>query len=490
MIDYRRMLPLKRNVLATLLVICLCFGSAVCLAEATGTADQGREEELVRIMNLNLQYILNDWWNSEKDYVYATDTNFREADRSLAEEQRLAVQESARTFADWRDMDELSIFYLDRERAENGIRPISHVIYCISLALYDGYYDEEIVGISRADAEAMCVKLISAVAGEHRSNHPDATDDRYWGDSWQSPLWAENIGLGAWLLRDRMAPEIYAKVEQMVLDEAHTLIYDYEIPYYMDADGTIVYPGDTKGEEIAWTAKLLALARFMFPESEDRDAWDDQLERMLVSATATPEDVGSDRLVDGRKVGEMINGSNINEDGTLVNHDLYHIDYMATILEEMGDTIVVFRIAGEPVPEAAVFNLDKIYRALIDVDLGKYDESRAGKNFYVRDENGQPTGNVEMPGEDDWGKAGYAIYYLCDVMGDTLGLDQEIEESCRARVWEELHFEKMLEQISRVAEDKAPGQFFLPGENTFVSVEPFMMHNLAEAYVLTVSHAE
>ena len=489
--ENRRMFPSGRSMLAMLLVICLCFGaSATCLAEAPGAAEPGREAELVRIMNLNLQYLLNDWWNSEKDYVYATSTNFTKADSSLTEEQRLAVQESTRTFVNWREVDELSIFYLDRERAENGIRPVSHLIYCVGLALYDGYYDEDIVGVSGADAEAMCVKLISAVAGEHRSNHPDATDDRYWGDSWQSALWAENIGLSAWLLRDRIAPEIYAKVERMVLDEAHTLIYDYEIPYYRDADGTIVYPGDTKGEEIAWMAKLLALARFMFPDSEERGAWDDQLERMLVSATAMPEDVGSDRLVDGRKVGEMISGSNINGDGTLVNHNLYHIDYMATILEEMGDTIVLYRIAGEPVPEAAVFNLDKIYQAMIEVDLGKYDESRAGKYFYIRDENGQPTGNVEMPGEDDWGKAGYAIYYLCDVMADTLGLDREIEVPRKAWVWEKLHFEKMREQISRQAEDKAPGQFFLPGENSFVSVESFMMHNLAEAYVLAVSHPE
>lgn len=35
---------------------------------------------------------------------------------------------------------------------------------------------------------------------------------------------------------------------------------------------------------------------------------------MLVAATAMPEDVGSDRLADGRKIGTMIRGSNINEE--------------------------------------------------------------------------------------------------------------------------------------------------------------------------------
>lgn len=473
----------RHRILAALLAVCLCLGAFPARPAA---ADGTREAEIRRIMNLNLRYILNDWWTSEKDFVYAAATSFT-SDPQLTEERILAIQNSARTFADWRNSD-LSVLYLSREQAENGIRPVSHAVYCISLALYYGYYDEEITGISAEDAEAMCVKLISAVTGEHRANHPEARDDRYWGDSWQSPLWAENIGLGAWLLRDRMDPEIYAKAERMVLDEAHTLTYDYEIPYYMDMDGTVVCPGDTKAEEIAWSAKVLALACFMFPGSEERAAWSDRLERMLISATAAPSDVGSSRLVDGRMAGEMIGGSNINEDGTLVNHNLYHIDYMATVLEEMGDTVLLYKITGTPVPEAAVFNLDKIYSALICVDLGRYDENSAGLNFYLRDDNGQPTGETTMPGKNDWGKPGYAIYYLCDVMADTLGLDADLEEACKGRVWEDLHYQKMYAQVFRETESETSGRFFRPGENSFVSGELFMMHNLAEAYVLAMGH--
>ena len=481
----------KRRITAVFLfVICLCFvfSAGYAPAEVAAETNGGREPidhsaELVEIMNLNLRYILNTWWPSEKDYVYAAATSMN-SDQQLTEERRAAIRDSARAFADWRDVDEFPILYLSREQAENGIRPVSHAIYCIALALHYGYYDEEIAGVSGEDAEAMCIKLINSVVEEHRSNHPDDQEDRYWGDSWQSPLWAENIGLGAWLLRDSMKPEDYAKAERMVLNEADRMAYDFEIPYYQDENGEIIYPGDTKGEEIAWSAKILALACAMFPDSEKLPDWSDKLERMLVSSTAMQEDLGSERIVDGRKVGDLINGSNVNEDGTVVNHDLVHIDYMATIYEEMGDTIVVYKIAGEPVPEAATFNLDKIYRGLIDVDLGKYDESRAGKNFYLRDENGQPTGEVTMPGKNDWGKPGYAIYYLCDVMTDRLDLDTDIEETCKAHVWEELHYEKMRDQVRRETDGGITGQFFQPGENSFVSGELFMMHNLAEAYVL------
>ena len=481
----------KRRITAVFLfVICLCFvfSAGYAPAEVAAETNGGREPidhsaELVEIMNLNLRYILNTWWPSEKDYVYAAATSMN-SDQQLTEERRAAIRDSAQAFADWRDVDEFPILYLSREQAENGIRPVSHAIYCIALALHYGYYDEEIAGVPGEDAEAMCIKLINSVVEEHRSNHPDDQEDRYWGDSWQSPLWAENIGLGAWLLRDSMKPEDYAKAERMVLNEADRMAYDFEIPYYQDENGKIIYPGDTKGEEIAWSAKILALACAMFPDSEKLPDWSDKLERMLVSSTAMQEDLGSERIVDGRKVGDLINGSNVNEDGTVVNHDLVHIDYMATIYEEMGDTIVVYKIAGEPVSEAATFNLDKIYRGLIDVDLGKYDESRAGKNFYLRDENGQPTGEVTMPGKNDWGNPGYAIYYLCDVMTDRLDLDTDIEETYKAHVWEELHYEKMRDQVRRETDGGITGQFFQPGENSFVSGELFMMHNLAEAYVL------
>ena len=472
------------------LLVCFCFVFSVQFApaEAPAGTDSSRETidenaETEKIMNLNLRYILNTWWSSEKDYVYAAATSMK-SDQQLTEERKAAIRESARAFADWRNTDELPILYLSKEQAENGIRPVSHAIYCIALALHYGYYDEEIVGVSRADAEAMCIKLINSVAAEHRSNHPEDEEDRYWGDSWQSPLWAENIGLGAWLLKDSMKPEDYAKAERMVLDEADRMTYDFEIPYYQDESGKIIYPGDTKGEEIAWSAKILALAGAMFPDSEKAPDWRDKLERMLVSSTAMQEDLGSEKIVDGSKVGDMISGSNVNEDGTVVNHDLVHIDYMATIFEEMGDTIVLFKIMGKPVPEAAAFNLDRIYRGLIYVDLGKYDETRAGKNFYLRNEKGQPTGEVTMPGQNDWGKPGYAIYYLCDVMADTLKLDTDIEDAYKAQVWKELHFEKMHEQIYGETDGKITGQFFKPGENSFVSGELFMMHNLAEAYVL------
>ena len=181
-----------RRITVFLFAICLCFVFSVqCapaeVAAATNSSREPADEnaELVRMMNLNLHYILNIWWPSEKDFVYAAATSMK-SDQQLTEERSAAIRESAQAFAGWKDVDLLPILYLSRDQAENGIRPVSHAIYCIALALHCGYYDEEIAGVSRGDAEAMGIKLINSVVAEHRSNHPDDGEDRYWGDSWQS----------------------------------------------------------------------------------------------------------------------------------------------------------------------------------------------------------------------------------------------------------------------------------------------------------------
>ncbi len=72
-------------------------------------------------------------------------------------------------------------------------------------------------------------------------------------------------------------------------------------------------------------------------------------------------------------------------------------------MEILAETAVVYSLAGREIPEAASFNIDKIYNALINVDLGTYDSDKKGYHFYERHENGNPTGNITMPGENDWG---------------------------------------------------------------------------------------
>lgn len=447
---------------------------------AAGSSSFEEKEELEELMNLNLKYILNDWWNEEKQGVFAASSNTAETeDYGLTGTKKELADKSTESFKNWKTEQYLSIAF-DLSNQENSIRPISHAGYCIAASLYFGYYDESVTGIPAEDAKNMAVKLIASAAKEYKSNQYKG-----WGCKWQSPLWAENLGVAAWMLWDDFEKQDQKNITKMILNEADYVMNDYDIPYYMNSEGEVVYIGDTKGEEIAWCSKILSLTSAMFPENKHADEWNKKLVQMLIASTAMPEDVKSNKIVDGIVVGEVLNGSNLNPDGTVYNHNLIHIDYMTTIVEEMAETAVVYSLAGKSVPEAATFNIDKIYNALINVDLGSYDSNKNGEHFYERDANGNPTGNVTMPAGSDWGGSWYANCFLTDVYADVMNLDDQIEEKYKASIWANLHLEKVQEQINKQNEDgEVTGQFFQEGENNFVSGELFQAHNLVEAYIL------
>jgi hypothetical protein len=435
--------------------------------------------DLQYLMNLNLKWILNDWWTSEKQEIYYDSTSYTSA-KELNIFENYLVERNVKSFCNWRQMGKLYVITRNLGTNENSIRPIAHAAYCIAMALYFGYYDESVTGVSADDAKEMCIKLIVSSANVYEKNISTA-----WGKAWQSPLWAENLGIAAWLLWDDIEYTGQRLVSNMIINEANYVLNDWAIEYYRDKAGEIVYEGDTKGEEIAWAAKILALAECMYPENSNASAWREKLEYMLISATSTPEDIDSNEVIDGYVVSEILDGSNINSDGTVVNHGLYHIDYMTTIIEEMAETVLVFSLAGKEIPKAASFNLDLIFDALVNKDLGEISIELAGVHFYERDKSGIPTGEITMPGNNDWGGSWYASCYLADVVIDKLELDMDIDEDYKADVWECMHFCKVMEQILRFDSDgEIKGQFFDVGENDFVSGELFQMHNLVEAFAL------
>ncbi|MBQ9614222.1 MAG: hypothetical protein IJV14_16805 [Lachnospiraceae bacterium] len=486
-----------RHAIIALLVLCIIAGcsagNAVSVnlpAETTKEMDQGSDiridaesadpdydenaelQELRYLMNLNLRYILHDWWNGDKIYVFDDGSSYYNHEE-LTRQQQKEISRSTKSFQNWEKERYLYICMPDiRGNDENTIRPISHAVYCIAAALYLGYYDESITGVSAANARNMCVRLISSAAAIYKENKKNG-----WGEVWQSPLWAENIGFAAWLLWEDIPERDQKNVTGMILREAAYVTDHYDIPYYRDRDGNIIYEGDTKGEEIAWHAKILALAAVMYPEHERQSDWEEKQGKMLIASTATPEDAADSF--------GFLEGSNINSDGTAVNHHKIHVDYMTTICEEMGECIAVYRLAGREIPQEAVFNMDLIYRALVNVDLGDYNPQMAGQHFYMRDAAGNPTDEATMPEANDWGLHWYANCYLTDVMADSMELDKEIAEPYKAAVWRHLHLQKIKDQICRVNEEGVvTGQFFREGENDFVSGELFQMHNLVEAYII------
>lgn len=429
------------------------------------------DDTMVEVMNLNLRYLLDTWWNGEKPEALISQTGI--AMDVLNEEQISRIEESRYYFENWQKFDSLYLaIHSNRSYTENSIRPLSHVCAIVSAGILGDYYDEKIVGITKEDARQMTLKLISSAANAYVNDE--------WGHTWQSALWAENIGFAAWLLWPDLPQADKDAVEYMIMSEAEYILNEYQIPYYRDKDGNEICIGDTKGEEIAWNTKILALAACLYPEHENKTLWEEKMAKMLIAATATPEDLSSCEIIDGVIPSDFLGGTNVHSDGTVINHGLYHIDYMTTIIEEMTQVTLIYQIAGKEVPQSASHNVALIYRALVEVDLGTYDSTKAGKHFYQRNEEGNVSPETDMPGVNDWGGHWYANYYLADVYALVLGLDEALPTELKAGRWASQH----LAVISQMVQRNAEGYFFEEGENNFVSGEMFQMHNLVRAYML------
>lgn len=231
---------------------------------------------------------------------------------------------------------------------EREIRPIVSLISSGAITLRFGRFDDKTVGISRAEAERILLSLIPEFAAHHTVNNPDKKS-WWWGNEWQSAFWAGELARGAWLLHDRLPEEARRNVARMLA---------------METDRFLQGPPphneflDTKAEENAWNSQALVLAACMLPNHPHHDDWENKAREYMVTAFAAPQDLGSDRVVDGKPLKEWLQGANIHRDYTLENHGIFHIDYETTYALNMENS-VAYGLTGLPVPQSALFNADK-----------------------------------------------------------------------------------------------------------------------------------
>ena len=106
----------------------------------------------------------------------------------------------------------------------------------------------------------MGIKLIDSVVEEHRSNHPDDQEDRYWGDSWQEP--AVGGEYRAWRLAAQRSDgpgKFTRKSGAHGSRQADTLTYDF-VKFritWMKTEQSFI-PATPRGEELARRTKILA----------------------------------------------------------------------------------------------------------------------------------------------------------------------------------------------------------------------------------------
>jgi hypothetical protein len=349
---------------------------------------------------------------------------------------------------------------------EGNIRPPASEALAIAASLSTGAYDADAAGVPAHEARARAVRLVASLAHRHAATSPGG-----WGDEWQSALWAYYAGFAGWMLWEDLPPGDRDAVERMLVYEADRFV-DYEVPYYRDEAGTVVFPGDSKAEENAWNANLLQLATAMLPDHPRQRLWMDKNLELMISAFSRPADLDSEREVNGKRLAVCLNGSNIADDGTLVNHGFIHPDYMATTLHN-NNAVLAYGLAGKATPEAALFNTGLVYRALVDLPFASPPFLAPGGTIYL-----DGSGDLYYPQGNDWGTSRRMHVALLDIQARALGLDEGA--TTPAAAWERLHAQRVLDMQARFADGRTYGA---TSEDTYSGREEWVAVHAAQAWL-------
>jgi len=340
--------------------------------------------------------------------------------------------------------------YLDfgrnkEKRFQKQVREPAGMASALATCLALGAYDAKKTGVSEPAARARTLRLIRSVAYCHKAN---SSGDKTWGHH-HHPFDTNNIcilaGVAGWLMWPHLDTEGRQLLRKMVESEAgYSLATD--ALYYRDKAGGILSPGNTRGEEMAWRAALFFLATSMMPAHGSFSDWINKGIEYALAAMARPSDVNSSKVYHGRRLSQWLNGSNVHENGTVVNHKIDpHPHYTVSMIMSNYCAAAWYTLAGLPTPEAFRFNADKVYQALVQLHFSPKNGYRPpGGTIYIPD-----SPEIYFPSGNDKGSNEYIKYGLADANVRHFGGDELVSESRRGGYWEKLHVQKALEMQMR-----------------------------------------
>ncbi len=159
----------------------------------------------------------------------AVDNDYRQCSTLLQNCARCNLQWIARTFKE----DPSGRLYVLTRMNEHGIRPATSLVYALATILKTRAFDEATVGISRQEALERTLKLLRGAAITHKVN---ADPEMAWGDSWQSALWAAQLGFGGWMLWENLDTQTRQMLSDLAVHEADRFL-DGEVPYWNGKGG-------------------------------------------------------------------------------------------------------------------------------------------------------------------------------------------------------------------------------------------------------------
>jgi hypothetical protein len=259
---------------------------------------------------------------------------------------------------DWKTSGAAAGYWGDGVSIGNGgIRTIAGMVLACGTELK---YDDSLSDSERHDLFTKATAAIRFVTSTHVTGSQKCTDGKHWGattksapESWQSGMWTGTLACGAWLLWDKLDPELQQAVERVVAAENDFL--------------TDVKPrnglwDDTKAEENGWEVPTLVLGELMFPSHPHAVAWRATALKYMMNTLCTEADTHDTNMVDGRPTNQWVGGANLQPDFTLENHKIFHPSYVGCSSYFLTQAALYYTYAGKPVPSAATHHLADTWR--------------------------------------------------------------------------------------------------------------------------------
>jgi hypothetical protein len=238
------------------------------------------------------------------------------------------------------------------DQMNEGIRAVSGmVLTCGALLKYSD-------ALSPAEREKYLQRASHAIryaVGSHRTGPHTCTDGKPWGGSWQSAMWTGTLSFGAWLMWDKLDPELRQGVERVLASEADR---------FLGGKPPTGRWSDTKAEENGWNMICLAMAANLCRTLPHAAAWREKAIEYMMNTLSVPQDATDSRVVGGKPVSAWFAGANLHPDFTLENHGFFHPAYVACSSYFLTQAAMYSTFALSPVPEAAGHHLMDTWKML------------------------------------------------------------------------------------------------------------------------------
>ena len=218
---------------------------------------------------------------------------------------------------------------------------------------------------------------------------------------------------------------------------------------------------------VAWL--LLVAASFNAAQAATEDSYVGAIDWSRFTPAENPADTDAIKS----RLNSWLNGSNIEENGSLVNANIIHDDYMATFQFNLR-SYLAFSLADRTIPQSAAFNLAIMYDALVDLNFSAPPYQSPGGTMYM---DGSAT--PYYPQGTQWSTYRFDIFYCVDAFTRLLGLDTLA--STGGLTWERLRATRLQNMQARHSD----GHLYAAGEwDAYSGKEQLAAQQFADVYLL------